>query len=79
VDGVGDVAVEESAADGHVEGGPDDHVDLVHALGRQASAVLAAGGGQGLVERLGVIWSEAPQRDVSDGRVDVAVDDQAYR
>ena len=70
---MGDVAVDELAAPGEVEAGPDDHVDFVHGLGSEAGAVTSAGGGQLVVEAVEVVGAQAPERDVPDGRVDVVV------
>lgn len=75
VGGVGDVAVEELSAHGEVEGGPHDHVDLVHCLGCEPGPVAARGGGELLVARIEVIGPESSQWHVADGRVDVAVDE----
>ena len=72
---LGDVGVDELAAQGEVERGADDHVDLVHGLGGETGAVTAAGGGELVVEVVEVVGPESTERDVADRRVDVVVDD----
>ena len=67
VGGVGDVAVDELAAHGEVEGGPHDHVDLVHGLGGEPGAVTAGGRGELVVEPVEVIGPQPAERDVADG------------
>lgn len=58
-----------------IERGADDGVELEDRLGGAALAVCAAGGGEGVVEAVEVIGAQAAQRDVTDGGVDVAVDE----
>jgi hypothetical protein len=74
VGGMGDVAVDELAADGQIEAGPHDHVDLVDGLGGEAGAVSAAGRGELVVEAVEVVGAKPPERHVADGGVDVVVD-----
>ena len=58
-----------------IERGADDGVDLEDRLGGAAGAVAAAGGGEGVVEGVEVVGAQTTERDVTDGRVDVAVDE----
>jgi hypothetical protein len=58
-----------------VVGCVDDGVDLEDGLGSAAGAVSAAGGGEAVVEGVEVIGAQAAERDVTDGRVDTAVDE----
>jgi hypothetical protein len=58
-----------------VERGADDGVNLDDRLGCAAGAVSTAGGGEGVVQVVEVIGAQPTQRDVTDGRVDVAVDE----
>jgi hypothetical protein len=67
----GDVAGHEPAADGVVEGAADAQVDLVHGLGRQASAVGWVE--EGVVEGFDLLEAQASQLDAPEGRDDVEV------
>jgi len=75
VGGAGDVALDQFALAGGVEGSSDDHVDLEHGLGSQPGTVSPAAGSQLGVEGVEVVDSQPPQGDVSDRRDDVAVDE----
>ena len=72
---VGDVAVDEAPGDGVVERGADDGVDLEDRFRCEPVPITAAVGGEGVVEGVEVISTQAAQRDVTDGGSDVAVDE----
>jgi hypothetical protein len=72
---VGDVLPEELASHGEVERGADDHVDLADGLWGEAGSMPTARGGEAGVEGFEVVEAEAAQRDVAEGRVDVAADE----
>jgi hypothetical protein len=69
------VGVDEPAAHGEVKGGSDQDVHFVNGLGRKALAVPTSSGGKLVVEPLEVVDPQAPEGDVTDGGVDVAVDE----
>jgi hypothetical protein len=74
--GVGDeghVARDEPAPDGVAERAADDQVHLVDRLGCEG-AVPVARVEQPVVERLEVVWAQAPQTDASEGGDDVPLD-----
>lgn len=58
-----------------IERRSNDGVDLEDGLGGAAGAVSAAVGGGGVVEGVEVIGAQATQRDLTDGGLDVAVDE----
>lgn len=73
--GLGDVVVKELPAHGEVKRGSDNHVDLVHGLGCQAGAIVPAGGGEPVIERVEVIGPQSTHRDRADRWIDVAIDE----
>jgi hypothetical protein len=70
-----DVAEDELAFDGLLECSAHDHVHLEDGLRCEAGVVAATGGGERLVERVEMIGTQASQWDVTDGGVDVALDE----
>jgi hypothetical protein len=75
VGGLGDVAADELTSHRQVERRAEHDVDLVHGLGGEAGAVPPSGLGERVVEAVEVVGSQAPKRNVTEGRVDVVVDE----
>lgn len=70
-----DVVLEQLAAHSEIQSSSDDHVDVVHRLRRETRPVAPATRREMLVEAVQVIGPQAPQRYVTDRRIDVAVDE----
>ena len=68
----GDVAGDETAADGVAEGAADDEVHLVHRLGCQRPSTVA-GVQHPVVEGLEVVWSQPAEAGRAEGGEDVAL------